>query len=195
MSRGQSLTSGPTWSRKARIASGVRSRSRAHDSRAGSGSCGSRWMRSRAAYGISSTVSTSTGAAARIGASRRSPSSGSPGQAIATRAQKPPRRGSGISGMGGSRSRAKALHISSGTVRVHSVQFRSTASACSPGLWTAPPRTVANGSSSKTMEVTTPTLPLPPHNAQNSSASWSGSVSRSVPSDVTTWKDRTRSVA
>ncbi|MGW1611843.1 hypothetical protein ACWCQZ_20890 [Streptomyces sp. NPDC002285] len=90
------------------------------------------WMRSTAAYGISSTMSTATGAAARIGASRRSPSAGSPGQAIATRAQKPPRRGSGISGMGGSRRREKVLHISSGTVLVQSAQACSSASVCSP---------------------------------------------------------------
>ncbi|CAM5716652.1 hypothetical protein SVIOM74S_04124 [Streptomyces violarus] len=115
------------------MASGGRSRRSRHDSLPGSGSWGSMWMRSRAAWSITSTVSTATGAASRRGAISASPSAGRPGQAIATRAQKPPRRGSGIWGMGGRRRIVNALHISSGTVRVQSAQAWSRASVCSPG--------------------------------------------------------------
>ena len=142
------------------------------------------WIRLSAAGDAAAQVSIS-GSSARSAATASAPPSIDPANAPSTTTTERPARNGGRSGSGGRCMIRNEVVISSGALRVHSCQVRSTSAWRSYGHRNMPAYTSAYGYRRNSIAVTTPKFPPPPRSAQNRSA-WSSAVARtSAPSGVT----------
>lgn len=126
-----SPAAGEVTSQNASTAAAGSSPRRIPRSTEGRGSVGSAWIAASAGYGSGPTPSSSGVAAARSGATSRSPSAGSPTWATRTCTTGRPRIGSGSAGTGGRFTRATDVVTESGSPAVHSRHRCSTVCATS----------------------------------------------------------------